>query len=41
MQLIQRFDDDNTPSSVEPIFLAAVAFVAAVLMIVALLVAAS
>lgn len=40
MQLIQRFDDDNTPSSVEPIFLA-VAFVAAVLMIVALLVAAS
>lgn len=41
MQLIQHFDDDNTPSPVEPIFIAAAAFIVAVLLIVALLVAAA
>ncbi len=41
MQLTPRFDDDNAPPAIEPIFVAGAMFIVAVLLIVALLVAAA
>jgi hypothetical protein len=41
MQTLQHFDDDNSPSPIEPIFIAAAVFIVAVLMIVSLLLAAA
>ena len=41
VHLSPRFDDDNAPPAIEPIFLAGAVFIVAVLLIVALLVGAA
>lgn len=41
MQIVQGFDTRNDPPKIEPIFIAGAAFIVAVLLIIALLVAAA